>query len=334
MIPVIVVGRLGLVHDTSIYDEATQISRSDLTGNLPRRLFNNSDMFLRAISLWRGDYARGLQHISGQTCPYSCVGHARSGWHASVWGRGATRSWIAEVGGSGGHRPGAVPRVLTEISCPLPQLLHGVGERVQELVANLHQFSARERIEHLEIGRKGNPHRVRKTNFNYVAQINQAAAGSPSVEEYRTGASPTDYPEPGMVDTGTAAFALIFYRFYIEDFVMSCEGLADVKFRPAWQLHFAQRTRNLFHVYRLCNDYYPVKLKGRAWIAADNYEVLRLETDLLEPVGQIRFAKGTLEYRVRSRRISEPECSALVTPGRRTLYGLSRAPLSTTPHLQ
>ena len=37
----------------------------------------------------------------------------------------------------------AMPPAVTEIPCPLPQLLQGVSERVQELVANLHQFSAR-----------------------------------------------------------------------------------------------------------------------------------------------------------------------------------------------
>jgi hypothetical protein len=214
----------------------------------------------------------------------------------------------------------AVPPVSTEIACPLPQLLHGVSERVQELVANLHQFSARERIEHVEIGRKGNPRRARKTNFNYVAQINQAASGSPSVEEYRTSATATDTAERQMADTGTAAFALIFHPYYIEDFVMSCEGLADVKSRAAWQLHFAQRPNrgNLFHVYRVGNNYYPVKLKGRAWIAADNYEVLRLETDLLEPIGQIRLQRehsdiqyGPVEFRKQNVRLWLPQIAEL-----------------------
>ena len=72
---------------------------------------------------------------------------------------------------------------------------------------------------------------------------------------------------------------------------MSCEGLADIQSRVAWQLHFSQNPNrsNLFHVYRVGNIYYPAKLKkGRAWIAADNYEVLRLQTDLLEPIGRIK----------------------------------------------
>jgi hypothetical protein len=187
----------------------------------------------------------------------------------------------------------AIPVVRTAVPCSLPHLLQEVSTRVQELMTNMHQFSARERIEHTEISRKGNPHRARKTSFNYVAQINQTTSGSLSVEEFRTNTIENDAPETGLVDTGTTMFALIFHQFYIEDFEMSCEGLTEVKSRRAWQLHFSQRPNrsNLFHVYRVGNNYYPVRVKGRAWIAADNYEVLRLQTELVEPVTQIRLQR-------------------------------------------
>lgn len=215
----------------------------------------------------------------------------------SVFGAGATasRPWAAPP-----DIDQAVPPIRTDIPCPLPEILNGASDRVQELVANIHRFSARERIEHVEISRRGSRRSARENNFNYVAQINQAASGSPSVEEYRTDRSLTETPETQMVDNGTAAFALIFHRFYAEDFAMSCEGLAVVGSRAAWQLHFAQQANrsNLFHVYRVGSGVYPVKLKGRAWIAADNYEVLRLQTDLLEPVGQIRLLRehSDIEY--------------------------------------
>ncbi len=44
---------------------------------------------------------------------------------------------------------------------------------------------------------------------------------------------------------------------------------------------------------------YPVKLKGRAWIAADTYQVIRLETDLLEQIPAIHLFVDHLmiEYR-------------------------------------
>jgi len=41
-----------------------------------------------------------------------------------------------------------------------------------------------------------------------------------------------------------------------------------------------------------------VNIKGRAWVAADTYEVLRLESDLVEPIREINLQKEhlTIEY--------------------------------------
>jgi hypothetical protein len=212
-----------------------------------------------------------------------------------------------------------MPPVRTDIPCPLPELLQGASDGVERLVHDLHRFSARERVELIEISRRGNPHKTGKNNFNYVAQINQAATGSPSVEEYRTSSSPI-LGAGQMIDTGTPAFALILHPYFIGDFAIVCEGLADVGNRAAWQIHFAQNLNrsNLFHVYRVENTYYPAKLKGRVWIAADNFEVLRLQTDLLEPIGQIRLQRehsdikyGVVEFRKWNVRLWLPQTTEL-----------------------
>ena len=34
---------------------------------------------------------------------------------------------------------------------------------------------------------------------------------------------------------------------------------------------------------------YPVALRGRAWIAADTYQIVRMESDLVAPVPEIRL---------------------------------------------
>ena len=43
---------------------------------------------------------------------------------------------------------------------------------------------------------------------------------------------------------------------------------------------------------------YPIALKGRAWVAADNFQIVRLETDLINPLPQIRLVadQATIEY--------------------------------------
>src|SRR5208282_3185639 len=61
--------------------------------------------------------------------------------------------------------------------------------------------------------------------------------------------------------------------------------------KPAWQVHFRQRSDkpNRIRAYRigLSGPSYSIALKGRAWIAADSYQIDRLETDLIAPVPEI-----------------------------------------------
>jgi hypothetical protein len=70
---------------------------------------------------------------------------------------------------------------------------------------------------------------------------------------------------------------------------MRCEGLANLNGKSAWQLRFAQRPDrpSRFRGYRLSQGWFPVKVKGRAWIATDTHNALRIETDLLEPINAI-----------------------------------------------
>ncbi len=83
---------------------------------------------------------------------------------------------------------------------------------------------------------------------------------------------------------------------------MSCEGLGRWNERPAWQIHFRQRPDkpNTMRAYKFGENgpAYPVALRGRAWIAADSYEIVRMETDLVATLPEIRlFADHTLvEY--------------------------------------
>jgi hypothetical protein len=83
---------------------------------------------------------------------------------------------------------------------------------------------------------------------------------------------------------------------------MTCEGLARWNGGLAWQVHFKQRADkpNTIKRYRIGADgpSYPVALKGRAWISADNYQIARLETDLVAPLPQIRLVADhtAIEY--------------------------------------
>ena len=109
------------------------------------------------------------------------------------------------------------------------------------------------------------------------------------VDEYRTGEKRTESDQPLLTDTGTAAFALIFHPRLVGNFDIRCEGKADVPGGPAWQVRFEESAdpKKSFHQIRIKNSIYPLRFKGRAWIATDNFEILRLQTDLIAPIPQI-----------------------------------------------
>jgi hypothetical protein len=181
--------------------------------------------------------------------------------------------------------------VRRDVSCPLSQILQGTSHRARELEENLQKFSAREVIEHLEIGKNGKQRSRTSSLFNYVAEIHESQDGGAYINEYRAEAGLMAGPHPPLADSGTAAFALLFLPHNLEEFSITCEGLTDLDSRSVWQLHFLQRLdrRNDFRAYRVNNLMYPANIKGRAWVAADTFEVLRLESDLLEPIQQINL---------------------------------------------
>jgi len=194
----------------------------------------------------------------------------------------------------------AVPPVKPGVPCFLPRILIEVSGRAEELWENLQQFSANERIEHVRIGKHGKQHSPKSTTFTYVAQIHNVSPGAMEIDEYRNGSVSQSFPAD-LATTGTAAHALIFHPDVIDDFSVSCEGLGSVRGQPAWQLHFGQRPNRAprFRQYRTPDGSFNVELKGRAWIAADSYQVMRIETDLAKPIPGIRLLKDhvVIDYR-------------------------------------
>jgi tetratricopeptide (TPR) repeat protein len=193
-----------------------------------------------------------------------------------------------------------VPPVSLGVPCPVHEVVSGVSSRAKGLMDNLQQFSATERIEHLKVDKAGNPGVSASATFKYFAEIREAHGGV-EVDEYRNGSSSDVSFPANLATTGMAAHALIFHPSLIDDLTITCEGLGSVRGRPAWQLHFVQRPDRppRFRQYRTPKGWFRVGLKGRAWIAADSYQVMRMETDLAKPIEEIALRKDhlTIDYR-------------------------------------
>ena len=192
-----------------------------------------------------------------------------------------------------------VPPVEAGAVCSLKDVLDKTGTRMQEFVKNVERFTATESLMHESINKWGLPASTEKRKYDYVANVSEVATGFLGVDEFRNSQNPAEQGFPDGVETnGLPALALIFHPYNAKNFEMTCEGLAKWNGGLAWQVHFVQakgKPNNIRNYKSGVNGViYPVALKGRAWIAADTYQVVRLETEMAAPVPQIRlFADRT-----------------------------------------
>ncbi len=195
----------------------------------------------------------------------------------------------------------AVPPVDTATPCPLESVLKTAGERARELVSTLPRFTATERMEHYEADATGKWSEPKTVTFEYVVEMQQVRPGMLVMDETRDGRRSLERFPAHLATLGLPAVAMVFHPFYVGDYAMRCEGLGAWEGRSAWQIHFQQRPDKFPRLrgYHIKNDIYGLKLKGRAWIDAATFQVLHIDTDLLEPVPEITLAREHLsvDYR-------------------------------------
>jgi tetratricopeptide (TPR) repeat protein len=177
------------------------------------------------------------------------------------------------------------------VDCPSAKVAEESGKRVQELVEDVTRFAAVEDLFHQTLDEYGNPVRTETRKYNYVASISEPEPGFLAVDEYRADKlSLTDYPG-NISSTGFVTLALVFHPHMRDDFEMSCEGLGDWHGQASWLVHFRQRDDrpNHMHSYKVGNTIHPVKLKGRAWITADKFQIVRIEAEMVSPMPEIKL---------------------------------------------
>jgi tetratricopeptide (TPR) repeat protein len=183
------------------------------------------------------------------------------------------------------------PPVKLGVSCPLANVLSGAGKRVVEFTKAVDHFSATEFLEHQVVDRRGVAISSEDRKFNYLVSIQEVRPGYLNVDEYRDGSMGYEMFPDGLATVGLPSIILMFHPVNVADYDMSCEGLGSWQGTPAWQVHFRHRdeTRSPIRTYKIGGHVYPVPLKGRAWIAASNFQVVRIETDLLSPMPEIKL---------------------------------------------
>jgi tetratricopeptide (TPR) repeat protein len=189
----------------------------------------------------------------------------------------------------------AVPPVDPNVACSLDDVLKKTQARVQELPEVVDRYTATENLHHEDVNNAGYAESVADMSFNYLASVRDIKSDkygeALDVQEYRNGSTGTEMFPNHHASVGLPSIVLIFHPLLIGDFEMKCEGLSRAHGNFAWQVYFRQRADKESRIrrYRIAGTSYPIALKGRAWIDANTFQIVRLETDLREAHPDLRL---------------------------------------------
>ena len=178
-------------------------------------------------------------------------------------------------------------------ACNIDDVLQKAGKKIQEFVDNVERFTATESLHQETLDKSGEAIEKDNRQFEYTTAIQELRPGMLSVEEY-LGSGPSASTAPGGLTTkGLPALLLIFHPYDTSAFAMKCEGLVTRNGQSTWQIYFRQRADkpNTTRAYSFgpSRRSFLVALQGRAWFAADTYQIVRLQTDLVSPIPELQL---------------------------------------------
>jgi Flp pilus assembly protein TadD len=171
--------------------------------------------------------------------------------------------------------------------CSADEILPRAQHRMKSQLQNFEKFTATEHIDHQEIDRLGRPGPVKSRDFSYIVFVNRFKGDSFYLDEDRhaTGSDssfPTSLATTGLNNLGVS----ILQPAVTGEFSYRCEGLASIRGKASWQIRFQESKNSATAVRQWQREgkLFPITIKGRIWLASTSFDVLRIETDLLEPV--------------------------------------------------
>jgi hypothetical protein len=182
-------------------------------------------------------------------------------------------------------------------SCSLDDVLAHVSANTREFVDNVNRITATEIVKLERRRANGNLEDTVHIKANYVANIQLRDSRYFSVDEYRDGYA----NRSGFVEAvGSTTLVLVFHPIHLDQFDITCEGLGIWHGTPVYLLNFQQRPDrpNTMSDFSTRRGTYAISLKGTAWVDATTFQVVHLETDLLNPIPELflDFEHQSLDY--------------------------------------
>jgi len=181
--------------------------------------------------------------------------------------------------------------------CSAEEILARAEHRLKAQLQNFEKFTATEHIDHQEIDRLGRPGPVKSRDFSYIVFVNRYEGDSFFLDEDRRSSGkdssfPTSLATIGLNNLGVS----ILQPATRNEFVYQCEGLASIRGKATWQVRFQEKKDSQGGVreWRRGGKLYQIPLKGRIWLSSTSFDVLRIETDLLEPIQILGLSRDHL----------------------------------------
>jgi hypothetical protein len=185
-------------------------------------------------------------------------------------------------------------------ACPLDSVATKVGARIEELVSNVDRFTATEEMDHTAVSPLGLQISHETRQYNYLVEIRKSGAQDLDVQEYRDGTVSVQQFPAHLGTVGLPTLVLVFHPYYQSKYDFKCEGRGSWNGRKTWVVHFQQRadTHSEMLVYHVNGRFYPVGMKGRAWIDEETSQILAMESDMIKPIPEIRLMRDhqLIEY--------------------------------------
>jgi tetratricopeptide (TPR) repeat protein len=185
------------------------------------------------------------------------------------------------------------------VTCKTEQILDGAYQRMKSELVDFEKFTATEHIEHQTVDRNGWPGPTRAHDFSYIVLIYPLGKDSFYLEESRGDGGndltnfPTSLATVGLNSLGVS----VVQPYYREYFDFSCEGLTNLRGQAAWQVRFEEKRGSkggAIRLWRRSGKTYEIPIKGRIWVSSSGYAVVRVETELRDPVAGLELTKDHL----------------------------------------
>jgi tetratricopeptide (TPR) repeat protein len=185
-------------------------------------------------------------------------------------------------------------------ACSLDSVAAKVGARIEELVSNVDRFTATEQMDHTAVSPLGLQISHETRQYNYLVEIRKSGAQDLDVQEYRDGSVSVQQFPAHLGTVGLPTLVLVFHPYYQSKYDFKCEGGGSWNGRKTWVVHFQQKadTHSEMLVYHVNGRFYPVGMKGRAWIDEQTSQILAMESDMIKPIPEIRLMRDhqLIEY--------------------------------------